>query len=158
MIFNIFCAFTMMTVLYQRSLTCNLLLNLRNPFNPVITLNKQLKPATNSLLYINYPSRWSVDVCSLCVILPPSCPPILWLSFDVTYKKKSFPYGYGEHNVCSSTTPVFNFLTWKAFPSKETEKQSFFILTGGARSSPCTVCQPLFPSPQHHFALPPPPF
>lgn len=25
--------------------------------------------------------------------------------------KKIFPYGDGEHNVCSSTTPVFNFLT-----------------------------------------------
>lgn len=46
---------------------------------------------------------------------------IVAFAFDVSWKKKPrrFPYGYGAHNVCSSTAPVFNFLTWKAFPSKE---------------------------------------
>ena len=32
--------------------------------------------------------------------------------------------------MCSSITPVFNFLTWKAFPLKETEKQSFSVTRG----------------------------
>lgn len=33
--------------------------------------------------------------------------------------------GYEAHNVCSSATPVFNFLTWKTFLSKETVRQTF---------------------------------
>lgn len=69
--------------------------------------------------------------------------------------KKIFPYGYAEHNVCSSATPVFNFRTWKAFPSKETEKQSFPLWHEEYDLHP--VCQSVFPSPHNHFVHPPTP-
>lgn len=35
-------------------------------------------------------------------------------------KKKKISRSHGAHDVCSSTAPVFNFRTWKTFPSKET--------------------------------------
>lgn len=57
-------------------------------------------------------------------------------------KKQSFPHGYGVHNVCSSTTPVFNFLTWKTFSSKATEKQPFSVCCEEHDPHPVTLSLP----------------
>lgn len=71
-----------------------------------------------------------------------SCLPILW--FCVWCLKKAFPYGYGEHNVCSSITPAFNFPNMKGIPIKRNRKTIIFILTRGAWSILYMSLFPLF--------------
>lgn len=108
------------------------------------------------LLFISHLSSWSI--CSVWIFTS-SFLPILWLRLWSKKKKKRFPHGYAEHYVCSSTTHAFNFLTWKAFPSKETEKQSFSFWHEQYDLHP--VCHSVFSSPHDHCvhpgSRPPPP-
>lgn len=48
-------------------------------------------------------------------------------------REKKISHSHGPHNVCSSTAPVFNFRTWKTFPSKE---------SGGGQKNP-SLFQPV---------------
>lgn len=96
----------------------------------------------------------SVDVRPVCIFTS-TCFLYWGFAFDVS---KSFPYGYGAHNVCFSTTPVFNFLTWKAFPSKETEKTVLYILTQGVWSSLYVTFLPFTSSPLCPSTFPTAPF
>lgn len=69
-------------------------------------------------------------------------------------KKRSFPHGHGAHNVCSSATPVFNFLTWKTFPSKETEKQPFSVCREEHDPRPMSLFLPFTWPPLCTYTLP----
>lgn len=106
----------------------------------------------SGLLFINYPRRSSVgcmfDICAVCILTLSSYIVALSLKW---VKKRSEPYGFREHNVCSSTTPVFHFLTWKMFPSKRNRKNHFHSDT---RSVILTPNVPFFPPPHQHIARP----
>lgn len=88
------------------------------------------------------------DICAVCILTLSSYIVALSLKW---VKKRSEPYGFREHNVCSSTTPVFHFLTWKMFPSKRNRKNHFHSDT---RSVILTPNVPFFPPPHQHIARP----